>query len=115
MKISKTRESRTTSFKNPSNFKFAKSDQIFSQDHDPKPVTHQARQAWNQEIQIRDTGGCGRTDGKYLNSAARSRGEGRRGAGLPLLPHKYGFSRAVYERKRVEAREALAAPKLLKS
>lgn len=27
-------------------------------------------------------------------------------AGLPLLPHKYGFSRAVYERKRVELREA---------
>lgn len=26
-------------------------------------------------------------------------------AGLPLLPHKYGFSRAVYERKRVELRE----------
>lgn len=43
------------------------------------------------------------------------RGEARRGEEgggrspvpeLPLLPHKYGFSRAVYERKRVEAREA---------
>lgn len=55
----------------------------------------------------------GETDGKYLNSTAARRGEG--GRRLPLLPHKYGFSRAVYERKRVEAREALAAPKLLKS
>lgn len=26
-------------------------------------------------------------------------------AGLPALPHKYGFSRAVYDRKRVEPRE----------
>jgi len=25
--------------------------------------------------------------------------------GLPALPHKYGFSRAVYDRKRVEPRE----------
>lgn len=55
----------------------------------------------------------GETDGKYLNSTTARRGEG--GRRLPLLPHKYGFSRAVYERKRVEAREALAAPKLLKS
>lgn len=36
-------------------------------------------------------------------------------AGLPPLPHKYGFSRAVYDRKRVEPRERGAAPKLLKS
>lgn len=61
-------------------------------------------------------------DGKYLNwqrglawRAVTRRGGARRGGEgggrspvpeLPLLPHKYGFSRAVYERKRVEAREA---------
>lgn len=42
-----------------------------------------------------------RTRGRDGEDRAEKRGR----AGLPPLPHKYGFSRAVYERKRVEPRE----------